>query len=65
MTLIKHHIRNIKLRADAPFPSEIRDAQQLVRRWRYEQRCKLVRGDGADMHRRLPDSDDDFPLVGE
>ena len=45
--LLSHRINQLLLNARAPFPSEVRDAHELVRKWRYEQRLKLVRPDGS------------------
>lgn len=56
--LLSHRINQLLLNARAPFPSEVRDAHELVRKWRYEQRLKLVRPDGS-----ICDRDTDFAGV--
>jgi hypothetical protein len=54
--LLSDRIRDLHLRPNAPYPSEIRDAHQLVREWRYERRrLELVRTD--------PYGDVDPPVV--
>ena len=45
MTLLKHHIRSLRLREDAPFPSQVDDAQQAIREWRHEQLVRRLDGD--------------------
>lgn len=42
MTLIKHRIDTLRLRADAPFPSESEDAQDAIRQWRHEQLIRRI-----------------------
>jgi hypothetical protein len=37
MTLLKHRIDTLRLRTDAPFPSQCEDAQDAIRQWRHEQ----------------------------
>ena len=60
-TLLSHRIlETLTLNRDAPFPSEIRDGHDLVRKWRHEQRLRLVR----DIHSRSADNDCDFPDNG-
>lgn len=49
MTLLKHRIDTLRLRPDAPFPSESEDAQDAIRQWRHEQLVRrLDRSSGAD-----------------
>jgi hypothetical protein len=33
--LLRHRIQTLRLREDAPFPSEGEDAQQMIREWRH------------------------------
>lgn len=42
MALIKHRIDTLRLRADAPFPSESEDAQDAIRQWRHEQLIRRI-----------------------
>ncbi len=49
--LLNYYIRSLHLRRDAPFPSEVQDGHELVRRWRTEQRLKLIRQ--TDEQRRV------------
>ena len=42
MTLIKHRIDTLRLRADAPFPSQAEDAQHAIRQWRHEQLIRRI-----------------------
>lgn len=58
-TLLAHRIKTFTLRRDAPFPSEIRDAHDLVRNWRFAQRLHLVRSDDSVRTRDSDDSDTD------
>ena len=37
MSILKHRIMTLRLREDAPFPSEELDAQEAIRNWRHEQ----------------------------
>ena len=62
-TLLRHHIAMLHLNPNAPFPSEVRDVHEMVRRWRYEQRLKLVRPERSDAGRH-PDGDGLTTLVG-
>lgn len=57
-SFLRQRMQQLRLREQAPFPSEVRDGHELVRRWRFEQRVKLVRPhrsydlgdrDGADL----------------
>lgn len=63
MTLIRHHIEMLRLREDAPFPSQIEDAQQMIREWRHERRvaCRDI----TALCSRVPDDSDYLSLVGE
>lgn len=54
-TLLRHRIQTLRLDRTSPFPSEVQDGHDFVRKWRLEQRLKLVRRDG-DLRDR--DSDD-------
>jgi hypothetical protein len=55
MSLALHRIKSrsndLRLREDAPFPSEVEDAQHAIRQWRHEQ---LVRR--LDRNNGYPDS---------
>jgi hypothetical protein len=42
MTLMRHHIQSLRLRPDAPFPSDEEDAQHKIRSWRHEQLIKRL-----------------------
>lgn len=46
-TLLPHRINTLLLNANAAFPSQAKDAKHLIKEWRYEQRCKLVRSDDS------------------
>ena len=49
MTRILHdRIQSLHLNADAPYPSEVRDARELILQWRRTQRLHSVRCD-ADL----------------
>ena len=37
MSLVKHQVNTLRLRHDAPFPSQIEDAQDAIRQWRHAQ----------------------------
>lgn len=60
--LLSHRINTLLLNARAPFPSEVQDAHEFVRKWRFEQRLRLV--SRPDDTARDSDSDDsgDDPL---
>lgn len=66
MTLALHRIKiksnDQRLRADAPFPSQVENAQDAIRQWRHEQ---LVRR--LDRHNGYPDSGycDDVDILGD
>lgn len=61
MTLIRHRIETLRLREDAPFPSECEDAQQMIREWRHE---RLVRCLDRIVDRPEPDFGD-MAMVGD
>ncbi len=48
--LMRYHLGTLRLRQDAPFPSQIVSAHELIRRWRHEQRLRIVRHDSRDSH---------------
>ena len=43
--LLSDRIRDLHLRPDAPYPSEVRDAHDLILQWRRTQRLHSVRND--------------------
>lgn len=45
-TLLAHRINTLLLNANAAFPSQVKDAKDMVKEWRNAQRCRLV------VHRR-------------
>ena len=45
--LLRYRIQQLHLNPDAPFPSEVRDAHELILQWRSRQRLKSVRLDNA------------------
>ena len=54
MSLAKHRIKiksnDQRLRADAPFPSQVEDAQDAIRQWRHESlRRRLDGATGGDL----------------
>lgn len=60
-TLLSHRIlETLTLNRDAPFPSEIHDAKEMICVWRESQRLRLVR----DIRSRSSDNDCDFPDNG-
>ena len=61
-SLLSHRINTLLLNANAPFPSEVKDAHSFVRDWRFSQRLKLVRSDDnlRDRDSDYPDSDPDM-----
>jgi len=71
MTLIKHRIKTLMLNLDAAYPSQARDAKQMIKEWRRDQqpRFNLVPSgrSAADISAdSLPDDPDDgLPLEGE
>jgi len=42
VTLIKHRIQTLMLNLDAAYPSQARDAKQMIKDWRHSQRMHLV-----------------------
>lgn len=65
-SLLSHRIlETLTLNRDAPFPSEIHDAKEMICAWRESQRLRLVR----DIHRGdsdgSGDSVDDGTLLEE
>ncbi len=42
VTLIKHRIQTLMLNEFASFPSQARDAKQMIKDWRHSQRMHLV-----------------------
>lgn len=63
-TLLSPRINEtLMLNRNAPFPSEVRDGHDLVRKWRYEQRLKLVRSE-RDLDRGRADDLGDDSVVG-
>lgn len=60
-TLLAHRINEtLTLNRNSPFPSESKDARDMVRNWRYAQRLRLVR----DLRDRTTDDTGDFSMVG-
>lgn len=64
-TLLSHRINTLLLRANAPFPSEVNDAHEFVRKWRVEQRLKLVRHNDSVCDRDSDDIGSDFDSGGD
>jgi hypothetical protein len=62
MTILKHRIDTLRLRADAPFPSQAEDAQDAIRQWRHEQLVRRLDGGNGSSD---PDYCDDLDLQGE
>jgi hypothetical protein len=52
--LLSDRIKDLHLKPDSPYPSEVRDAHDMVLHWRRTQRLALVVADTADAR----DSDD-------
>ena len=46
--LLSDRIKDLHLRPDAPYPSEVRDAHELVLQWRRSQRMHLVEDHPCD-----------------
>jgi len=65
MTLLSERIKQLRLRPDAPYPSELADGKQLIREWRHEQRLHLVRSDDSVRRRDSGDSGSDFDMGDE
>ncbi len=57
--LLKFHIRNLHLREDAPFPSDVTDAREFIRKYRLTQRLRVVQ-DSRMFTEREQVNDDDF-----
>lgn len=55
--LLSDRIKDLHLRPDSPYPSEVRDAHELVLQWRRACRLRLVPCDHRDA-----DSDGDDTL---
>lgn len=48
--LLSERIKDLRLRSDAPYPSEVFDAHDLILQWRRSQRLHLVADhQGADL----------------
>jgi hypothetical protein len=60
--LLEFHIRNLRLREDAPFPSEMNDAREFIRKYRLRNRLRVVQESTTFTERELINSmnDDDF-----
>ena len=43
--LLKHRIQTLVLKEFAAFPSQTQDSKDMIKEWRREQRCRLVRSD--------------------
>ena len=54
--LLSDRIKDLHLKPDAPYPSETRDAHDLVLQWRRSQRLKIVEPERED---EQDDPDDD------
>ena len=54
--LLSDRIKDLHLRPDSPYPSETRDAHDLVLQWRRSQRLKIVEPERED---EQDDPDDD------
>lgn len=54
--LLSDRIKDLHLRPNAPYPSETRDAHDLVLQWRRSQRLKIVEPERED---EQDDPDDD------
>jgi hypothetical protein len=61
-SLLSHRINTLLLNAKSPFPSEIRDGQQMVKEWRHAQRKFRLVTVPAD---RTDDSDSDRGADGD
>lgn len=57
-TLLSERIRTLRLRADAPYPSEVRDGHDMVLQWRKRQRMHLVDFRDIVTDDFIPDADD-------
>ena len=56
--LLSDRIKDLHLRPDAPYPSEAKDAHDLILRWRYSQRLHLVEDDSSDSDSSMDSVDD-------
>jgi len=56
--LLRYHIGTLRLRTDAPFPSEVIDAHDFIRKWRMSQRLHLLQRPDSDVRCRDSDTDD-------
>jgi hypothetical protein len=71
MTLLNHRIKTLMLNLDAAYPSQARDAKQMIKDWRHECRPRFSvvpsSRSAADISSdSLPDDPDDgLPLEGE
>ena len=54
--LLSDRIKDLHLKPDAPYPSETRDAHDLVLQWRRSQRLKIVEPE-RDEEQDDPDDD--------
>jgi hypothetical protein len=69
MTLIKHRIQTLMLNEFASFPSQVKDAKDMIKEWRRDQRCRLVvyadpRASGVSADSVPDGADDGLPLEG-
>lgn len=65
MTLIKHRIQTLILREFAPFPSEVRDHHDIIRKWRMSQRLRLLERPDDSVRGRDSDDPGNDPDMGE
>ncbi len=63
--LMRYHIGTLRLRDDAPFPSQVTSAHEFIRRWRHDQRLRVVRGCGDSAGSRDSDVADDNSDMAE
>lgn len=54
--LLSDRIKDLHLRPNAPYPSEMLDAKEMIRQWRLEQNLHAIVEDNPQQ----PDNDDDF-----
>lgn len=43
--LLSHSIKWLKLSTTKPWPSESHGGKEMIKQWRAEQRCKLIKGE--------------------
>ena len=55
--LLSDRIKDLHLKPDAPYPSETRDAHDLVLQWRRSQRMRIVKQDREDDQYDVPNDD--------